>query len=262
MSSLVFVSNRFPVLSPGKPKPTTAELLFKVFQVLLPHKGSLARFCISCVLSPLPRSAFGGFPSLKTLNLQSTIILEADLNYLILKCPLLEKLTAKDCIGLGHLELDAPNLKVICFEASYNVSAWLKNTPLLQNFTSYHKKSCSVSQHLARDGRQADMLPVMLNHLVILELTLCLHSKCETSWVLHLIRRCPNLKSLYFKVIRADKPNVITAPVLDLLKAQAHSEYSLGKLSEITLEFSDDTVEVLEFVKLLLAKSRYEFVYV
>ncbi|KAJ4826416.1 hypothetical protein Tsubulata_029523 [Turnera subulata] len=44
MSSLLFVSGGFQ--SPGKPKPTTAELKFKFFQVLLPHKGSLQRFCI------------------------------------------------------------------------------------------------------------------------------------------------------------------------------------------------------------------------
>ncbi|CAN6582686.1 unnamed protein product [Malus baccata var. baccata] len=63
----------------------------------------------NCLLKP--PSTFKGFKSLKSLDFQHVTLAQDVFENMVLRCPLLEKLTVMNFDGFSHLNIDAPNLQ-------------------------------------------------------------------------------------------------------------------------------------------------------
>ncbi|KAK9940542.1 hypothetical protein M0R45_017197 [Rubus argutus] len=65
----------------------------------------------TCLLKP--PTTFKGFPRLKSLNIKKVNVKRDVLEKVIVSCPLLERMTLCDLIGLIHLNINSPNLQFL-----------------------------------------------------------------------------------------------------------------------------------------------------
>ncbi|KAF5745322.1 hypothetical protein HS088_TW07G00906 [Tripterygium wilfordii] len=337
LSQLVFDYN-FRKRSAGRASLSKSEIAFRIYQVLLLHRGSINKFdlsipeldschqinhvinfltaknvqdftlCVSdhdyyelpstlfscmhlrhlnlysCMFKP--PHAFQGLSNLISLELDDVYIIDANaFNNFISKCPQLQQLKLDNAADIGHLEIDAPNLKFFCFSGTFKPISF-KNAPLLATVSiqcvdngnvKYRKwkrrgnsnavevlgclpaikklfVSCSFLKYLSV-GNIPLRLPTTLNRLKSLELPeIYFNSIDDVRFALCLIKSSPNLKKLKIELFQSVDDNI--DPILQLLEAQfCRGDYTFNRLRELRMECFRGAITELKFLELLLAKS-------
>ncbi|XP_058193524.1 F-box/FBD/LRR-repeat protein At1g13570-like isoform X1 [Rhododendron vialii] len=233
-----------------------------------------------CVLK-LP-TTFKGFPRMVCLELHKVIITADKFQTFISSCPILEQLTFESSTCFDFIGIDAPNLKVLSFIGIFK-SLKVKNAPHLANFSIDSKASVGIVERGGDKFGWAgffDSLPVLknlhmggqylmslgeaglgrrlltswgLNFLELSDVRLGVQVVCWT--VLGLIKISPKLRKVIIKPITTG--NEYEVAVLKYCEVNMNrSKFYLNHLREVEMCLVSGTPIELQFMKLLLAKSR------
>ncbi|KAI4357920.1 hypothetical protein L6164_001836 [Bauhinia variegata] len=230
-----------------------------------------------------PPLTFKGFMFLKSLILHQVLISPEAIESLISSCPLLESLSLSYFDSLA-LCIRAPNLKCLYLEGEFR-DICLEDTPLLvevsvamymtEDIAEHHEQSldCNFIKFLGSVpylerlighiyftkylslGNYPESLPIMYNHLKIIELyQVSFEDMKEILVVIRLITNSPNLQQLHISG-SSTIPSATDVPDLDFWKKECASECTLRQLKIVKLADMSGVPHEMEFIKFLLASS-------
>ncbi|XP_058080863.1 F-box/FBD/LRR-repeat protein At1g13570-like isoform X4 [Magnolia sinica] len=180
-----------------------------------------------CKINPPP--AFEGFRGLRNLYLQRVCIANDELERLILKCPLLETLTLKNCYSrLIHFVINALNLRHLCLSGEFK-DLQITNSPLLITAAIDLTRNIYGAEHLEQGGvcnlikilgslhhieklelqgyllevipnagfwEAQEHLGCLLNHLRTVKMTGIMGDECELCFIRFLLANAPVLETM------------------------------------------------------------------
>ncbi|KAJ4707183.1 F-box/FBD/LRR-repeat protein [Melia azedarach] len=208
-----------------------------------------------CVLK-LP-STFKGLHCLKSLQLSQVSIISDTLESLIHNCPILERLTLLNVNHLASVRIHNPSLKYLKIDSKFGdinlehsvqlTSVDIQMIPLCRGAREHERGDAShllqvfgclydvkrlifssrFLEWLASDKVPPERLPIMLNHLMFLDLKdIKLSNLKELMASLAIFRSCPNLEELTITVVESNS----SRPTTDFLKAMCLCGFLFHKL--------------------------------
>ncbi|THF95201.1 hypothetical protein TEA_023650 [Camellia sinensis var. sinensis] len=169
--------------------------------------------------------------------------------------PLLKILTFEGCIGVYHLNIHAPKLKIFYAIDSGNVNSTIFNsTPNLSMLYIAPGKSVENFSQLLAAVPVPKRISIMFNHLNDLVLDgLRFDDLDQVSCVLCLLRSSPNLRELYITV-SAGGANGMESD-LSYLEAPGCMDLMLNQLQTVNITSINGLRSELLFIKCVLASS-------
>ncbi|XP_058080860.1 F-box/FBD/LRR-repeat protein At1g13570-like isoform X2 [Magnolia sinica] len=236
-----------------------------------------------CKINPPP--AFEGFRGLRNLYLQRVCIANDELERLILKCPLLETLTLKNCYSrLIHFVINALNLRHLCLSGEFK-DLQITNSPLLITAAIDLTRNIYGAEHLEQGGvcnlikilgslhhieklelqgylleffsmgNVPDVLPTSFLHLKNLSMGICFNDRKVVLTALCMLRSSPNLEMLEFSVCGYGILEFQVIPNAGFWEAQEHLGCLLNHLRTVKMTgIMGDECELC-FIRFLLANA-------
>ncbi|XP_062027231.1 F-box/FBD/LRR-repeat protein At1g13570-like [Rosa rugosa] len=229
-----------------------------------------------CLLK-LP-SKFKGFENLKSMDIQRVRLSRRVLEKLIIRCPLLERLTLANCDGFSHFKINAPNLRILDLEGKFE-DFILENTSNLAevcidlDFKANQKQilDCNSSNLLKffadlpnirklrvqnqfikylAVGPLPEKLPEPCRYLEFLSVCVSFSDLDEILTLLGLLRSSPALKELEILVCKEDNAGggEMYSGLHDNVSCQ-FTQLQLVKITGISVKAE------LDFIKFLLLSS-------
>ncbi|KAG5521274.1 hypothetical protein RHGRI_033729 [Rhododendron griersonianum] len=238
---------------------------YKLSSSLCSCRGITCLDLVSCVFKPPP--GFKGFSRLLCLKLDKVVIAGDTLSSLISCCPLLERLTIESgSTSFGYLEIVALNLRFAQFVGLFS-SVCFKSTPHLAKLSIHLLSSFGNLVSEKRVTSKPNMLTGTFPVIELLELDYY-HLKAMAAGGIP--NRHPNtlthLKILKLHLICLGKVDeismacpgvtVVLDPIPEPLEVQDWSDISLNQLREVEIHRVSGTRPELDFIKVILAKSR------
>ncbi|KAF8407745.1 hypothetical protein HHK36_006880 [Tetracentron sinense] len=255
------------------------------FQYMKPYRVPYSFFscqaisCLnlsSCILK-LP-SVFKGFSHLKSLNLESVILSDEELETLISNCIALERLRLIELEGCTRIKIRGLNLQHFYFSGEFDHICFIDAPQLSFVSINLHTsifedveqgESCNLIKVLGpltgleklaieyfclqflAVGNLPVRLPVTYDHLKSISLEIDFEDLNETLVMLCLLQSSPNLHELE---IMSDH-SVVTEFVEDFWEAQGHLDCSMNHLRVVRASGILGLAPELQFIKFLLVSS-------
>ncbi|KAK9947138.1 hypothetical protein M0R45_012572 [Rubus argutus] len=122
----------------------------------------------NCLLKP--PSTFKGFRSLKSLDIQHVTLAQDVFENLIVRCPLLEKLTVMNFDGFTDLNIDAPNLRLFDVGGAFEDVNFVNTLNLAVVSIALYEHVCSHQRQSARNSGNLVKFFAQLPHVQRLEI--------------------------------------------------------------------------------------------
>ncbi|KAM5570861.1 F-box/FBD/LRR-repeat protein [Rosa sericea] len=232
----------------------------------------------NCILKP--PSTFRGFKSLEHLDIRHVTLAQHVFEDFIVRCPMLKKLILKYCDGFPNLCIDAPNLKLLDIDGSFE-DVSLQNTlhlehvdirlefkvrwvvggssNLLKFFVHLPNiRDLQISGYVLKYlavGPLLRKLPQPILFLNDLYMDVNFTDLEEITTALCLVRSSPALRKLEIVVNHIDYHHVVGEVNSWFENLGENSDCQLTELRRIEIDAISDAKAELDFIKLLLLSS-------